>query len=159
MGNVGDSARRFRSIIDTFITERLHRRAKQACDFPNTRSFEKTALTKLYHLHLINEVNFDGIISETECVSCGRRILIAEIVFNRNLQKVGSVARCFMSGTVLTLEVFVWNNFTGEGKPNPWWSFVANGPPSRRELWTAHCCALPLAFKNHFTHIFFLLAP
>lgn len=158
-GHVGDSARRFRSINDTFITERLHRRAKQACDFPNTRSFEKTALTKLYIIHQQLEVNFDGIISETECVSCGRRILIEDIVFHRNLQKVGRVARCFMSGMVLTLEVFVWNKFVGEGMPNPWWSFVANGPPSRRELWTAHCCALPLAFKDHVTHTFFLLAP
>ena len=88
----------------------------------------------------------------------GRRILIADIVFHRNLQKVGRVARCFMSGMVLTLEVFVWNNFVGEGMPNPWWSFVANDPPSHRELWTAHCCALPMAFKVNVTHTFFLLA-
>ena len=159
LGHVGDSARRFRSINDTFITERLHRRAKQACDFQNTKSFEKVALTKLCNIHCTLEVIFDGIISETECVSLGRRILIADIVFHRNLQKVGRVARCFMSGMVLTLEVFVYDDLVEKGKPNPWWSFVANGcPPSRSELWIADICDLPLPFKDHLTHTFFLLA-
>ena len=82
------------------------------------------------------------------------------MVFHRKLREVGRVVRCSTSLMVVTLEVMVYNYLARDGTPSTlWWSFVAKGPPSRRELWTAHRCSLPLAFKDHVAHTFFLLAP
>ena len=105
-------------VLDAYIIERLHLRAKATADpVENTSTYERSVLRKLVHCHFedfqFNELGslvgpcgelpgFPGVILADKATFCGMHMSVGEIIFRGD--SVGRVAACVEEeGTILVV--------------------------------------------------------
>ena len=112
LGHIGRLYRKYKVILDTFVTERLNRRAKATCsNIRNTKTFERSAVVGVLVSHMAAALSGDDIVGGGDvghsCVSFGRRIAPGHFVRHKVSQAVGSVRGCFRDKADDTLTLIV----------------------------------------------------
>ena len=140
--HIGRLYRKYKVILDTFVTERLNRRAKATCsNIRNTKVFERSAVSG-------DDIVGGGDVGHS-CVSLGRRIAPGHFVRHKVSQAVGNVRCCFKDNAddTLTLIVGVRAQLLRPGlSASRYWTFAAS-QPHKFQRWTASKCSLAFGRK------------
>ena len=153
LDHMGDLLRRFRKVFDTFVTERLNRRAKVAAtDIDNTRAFERSVVISLLAYHMQSSACRDHIIGGEDvsqsCMFLGRSIRSGYLVRRKSSLSVGSVMGCIQKGDGIMLIVGVRSVARRRGAAaTPFWVFIES-QSHKCEKWTASHCTLALGWKE-----------
>ena len=138
-------------VVDCFIVERLHLRAKRvAKDVANTRAYERSVLTGVLVSHMNalvdegsaefglvgraeNVPNHTGAVVARGCVSHGVRMCAGDLVFRDNA--LGRVSSCVMEGGALFVLVHEMREVERLSSSSSVWAPV---PAHCEVVWRAH---------------------
>ncbi len=150
LGHLGRCLRKFRIMLDTFITERLNRRAKVAASpVRNTKAFERTVVVGLLVGHCSSFPHHDHIVGGgevgTSCMSLGRRISAGSLVRLNATLAIGSVLGCTEESDGISLLVGVRSVRPGAATRIEW-SFIS-AEPHMVDRWRAADCSLAFGWR------------
>ena len=134
-------------VLDTFVTERLNRRAKSITEkIRNTQSFEASVVASLLLRSKYEEIHVDKV-GVKSCISINRTIREGMFIKHKKLHTVGRVKRCTKGpGEEIMLFVDVHGDVRMGAKRSPFWNHVACSP-SHDTVWTASGCDLAFGWN------------